>query len=105
MSDERPNPLADVIKGLGLLLRAAKTTVERGVENLPTKDFEEVVLTSAREVGRALENVATTVEREVFGRRDAPTRPTSEGPAAPGGSAPPEAKEPEKEEPKPPDAA
>ena len=63
MSDERPNPLTDVLKGLGLLLRAAKTTVER----LPTKDLEEVVLTSAREVGRAIENVATTVEREVFG--------------------------------------
>jgi|HubBroStandDraft_6_1064221.scaffolds.fasta_scaffold1541258_2 hypothetical protein len=109
MGDDRPNPLSDVIKGLGLLLRAAKTTVqrgvERGVENLPTKDIEEVVLTSAREVGRALENVATTVEREVFGRRDAPTKPTSEGPAASGANAPPKAKEPEKEEPKPPDAA
>jgi hypothetical protein len=102
MSDDRPNPLTDVIKGLGLLLRAAKTTVERGVESLPTKDLEEVVLTSAREVGRALENVATTVEREVFGRRDTHRGP---GPAAPGGATPPKAKEPEKEEPKPPDAA
>jgi hypothetical protein len=98
MSDDRPNPLTDVIKGLGLLLRAAKTTVER----LPTKDLEEVVLTSAREVGRAIENVATTVEREVFRRKD--------GPKAGGGTTSdpektPTSAKPEKEEPKPPDAA
>jgi len=98
MSDDQPNPLTDVIKGLGLLLRAAKTTVER----LPTKDLEEVVLTSAREVGRAIESVATTVEREVFGRRDEPAARARKTPEA---SAPPDAKEPEKEEPKPPDAA
>src|SRR5271165_4591334 len=66
VSDDRPNPLADVIRGLGLLLRAAKTTVEK----LPTKDLEEAIVASAREVGRALENVATAVEREVFGRTD-----------------------------------
>ena len=98
MNDDRPNPLTDVIKGLGLLLRAAKTTVER----LPTKDFEEVVLSSAREVGRAIENVATTVEREVFGRKDPPP---GKGPTTPDADAPPRAKAPEKEEPKPPDAA
>jgi hypothetical protein len=65
MSDEKPNPLADAVKGLGLLFRAAKTTVEK----LPKKDLEEMLVTSAREVGRAFENVATTVEREVFGHR------------------------------------
>jgi hypothetical protein len=66
MSDEKPDPLSDVIRGLGLILRAAKTTVER----VPTKGLEEVVLDTAREVGRAIENVATVVEREVRGRRD-----------------------------------
>jgi hypothetical protein len=98
MSDERPNPLTDVLKGLGLLLRAAKTTVER----LPTKDLEQVVLTSAREVGRAIENVATTVEREVFGRKD---EPTAQAPRSPEAEPPSKAKESDKEEPKPPSAA
>lgn len=68
MSDEKPDPLSDVIRGLGLLLRAAKTTVER----VPTKGLEETVLETAREVGRALENVAGAVEREVLGRRERP---------------------------------
>ncbi|MGH7269956.1 MAG: hypothetical protein ACREJ3_05955 [Polyangiaceae bacterium] len=66
MSDERPSALGDVAKGLGLLFRAARTAAKR----LPHKDLEEVVMTSAREVGRALENVATTIEREVLGRKD-----------------------------------
>jgi hypothetical protein len=66
MSDEKPNPFDDVRRGLGLLFRAAKTTVEK----LPRKDLEEVVVTSAREVGRAIENVGRTIEREVFGKRD-----------------------------------
>jgi hypothetical protein len=66
MPDDKPNAFADVRKGLGLLFRAAKTTVEK----LPTKDLEEVVVTSAREVGRAIENVGKTIEREVFGRKD-----------------------------------
>jgi hypothetical protein len=66
MPDDKPNALEDVRKGLGLLFRAAKTTVEK----LPTKDLEEVVVTSAREVGRAIENVGKTLEREVFGKKD-----------------------------------
>jgi hypothetical protein len=79
MSDDKPNPFDDVRKGLGLLFRAAKTTVEK----LPTKDLEEVVVTSAREVGRALENVGKTIEREMFGKRDErrpddPKAPTGE---------------------------
>jgi hypothetical protein len=73
--DNKPNPLEDVRKGLGLLFRAAKTTVEK----LPTKDLEEVVVTSAREVGRALENVGKTIEREVLGKKDEPkTRVSTE---------------------------
>ncbi|HEY8091463.1 MAG TPA: hypothetical protein VIF09_26545 [Polyangiaceae bacterium] len=66
MSDDKPNPLEDVRKGLGLLYRAAKTTVEK----LPTKDIEEVMVSTAREVGRAVENVGKTIEREVFGGKD-----------------------------------
>lgn len=65
MPDDKPNALEDVRKGLGLLFRAAKTTVEK----LPTKDLEEVVVTSAREVGRAIESVGKTLEREVFGSK------------------------------------
>jgi hypothetical protein len=65
MTDEKSTPLRDVRKGLGLLFRAAKTAAER----LPKRGVEEAVLTSAREVGRAIENVALTIEREVFGKR------------------------------------
>ena len=65
MTDEKSTPLRDVRKGLGLLFRAAKTAAEK----LPTRGVEEAVLTSAREVGRAIENVAMTIEREVFGKR------------------------------------
>jgi hypothetical protein len=68
MSDEDPNPLVDVAKGLGLLFRAARTAAKK----LPSKELEEAMVTSAKEVGRALENVAATIEREVFrgGSRD-----------------------------------
>ena len=71
MSDPKPDPLSDVIRGLGLLLRAAKTTVER----VPTKGLEDAVIQTAREVGRAIENVAETVEREVLGRQRRSTPP------------------------------
>jgi hypothetical protein len=60
--DEKPNPLEDLRKGLGLLFRAAKTTIEK----LPTGELEEAVLTGAKEVGRAIENVAHTVEQQVL---------------------------------------
>lgn len=62
--DKPPDPLSDVAKGLGLLFRAARTAARK----LPTKDLEEVVATSAREVGRAIENVAATIERGVTRR-------------------------------------
>jgi hypothetical protein len=81
MADENPNPLSDAVKGLGLLLRAARTAARK----LPTKDLEEAVTTSAREVGRAIESVATTIERSVRGRKEPP--PPS-GDSAPPGSAP-----------------
>jgi hypothetical protein len=66
MPDDKPNPIEDVRKGLGLLFRAARGAVEK----LPTKELEEVVVTSAREVGRALENVGKTIEREVTRVKD-----------------------------------
>jgi hypothetical protein len=93
MSDDRPNPLTDVRKGLGLLFRAARTAVSR----LPKGDLEEAVVTSAREVGRAIENVATTLEREVLGTRGrgeapkndaAPAPPKADDPDEPGSGTP-----------------
>jgi hypothetical protein len=79
--DDRPNPLTDVRKGLGLLFRAARTAVSR----LPKGDLEEAVVTSAREVGRAIENVATTLEREVLGKmgRSESTKPKDDGDSPP----------------------
>ncbi len=64
-NDEKSDPLDDVKKGLGLLFRAAKTAAK----NLPTQPIEKVVLDSAREVGRAVENVASSIEKEMFGDR------------------------------------
>jgi len=82
MSDDRPNPLTDVRKGLGLLFRAARTAVSR----LPKGDLEDAVVTSAREVGRAIENVATTLEREVLGKigRSESKPKDGDSPAPPG---------------------
>src|SRR5580658_4490147 len=80
MSAEDPNPLVDVAKGLGLLFRAARNAAKK----LPSKELEEAVVTSAREGGRALENVAATIEREVFrgGSRDRSRGWTSHEPGA-----------------------
>ena len=86
MSDDKPkapDPIEDVRKGLGLLFRAAKGAVEK----LPTKELEEVVVTSAREVGRALENVGKTIEREVIRVKD-DLKPGGQG-GAPGANASP----------------
>jgi hypothetical protein len=109
MGDDKPNPLNDTIKGLGLLFRAARTVAAK----IPTKNLEEVVTTSAREVGRAFENVASTVatsiERGVLGKdaprgrgegderderrapdaRDAPDAGRSAEPGESGGDSPP----------------
>jgi hypothetical protein len=63
--DKPPSAIEDVVKGLGLLFRAARTTVGK----LPKGDLEEVVMTSAREVGRAIENVGRRIESEVLGRK------------------------------------
>jgi hypothetical protein len=68
---EKGDPVDDLRKGFGLLFRAAKGAVER----LPTKNAEELVVTGAKEVGRAIENVASTIEKHVL-KKDAP--PTEE---------------------------
>jgi hypothetical protein len=86
--DEKPDPIEDVRKGLGLLFRAARSTIGK----LPTRDFEEAVVTGAREVGRAIGNVGKTIERDVFGKTE--TKP-EETKSEPPGDKP-------KEEPKPP---
>ena len=99
--EEKPNPLEDIRKGLGLLFRAAKTTIEK----IPTKDLEDVVVTTAREVGRAVENVGKTIEREVVRVKDDLKPPTpGDGPRVaddkPADATPPEP--PKTDEPKPP---
>jgi hypothetical protein len=62
-----PDPIEDVRKGLGLLFRAAKSAIE----SLPTGKVEDAVITGAREVGRAIENVTQTLDKQFF-KRDRP---------------------------------
>ena len=59
-----PDPIEDVRKGLGLLFRAAKSAIE----SLPTGKVEDAVITGAREVGRAIENVTQTLDKQFFKR-------------------------------------
>jgi len=75
---EKPDPIEDVRKGLGLLFRAAKTAIDQ----LPTRGVEDAVLTGAREVGRAIENVTSTLDKQFF-KRDAGS--TKASPPASGG--------------------
>ncbi len=104
MSDPKkdPNPIEDVRKGLGLLFRAARTAVQK----LPTDKLEEAVMSGAKEVGRAIESVAHTIEKEVTKRgapsasppppsKPASTPPAASGPTDPSGSeSPPPPEEP-----------
>jgi hypothetical protein len=107
--DQKPDPIEDVRKGLGLLFRAARTTIEK----LPTRDLEQAVVATAREVGRAIENVGKTIERDVFGGKPQPppgptvvevqvTRPEDQHPEEPkpGEPAPEQARP---DEPRPPE--
>ena len=81
MSDDPKDPAStpgqDVKKAFGLLYRAAKTAVDQ----LPTRKVEEAVTMGAKEVGRAIENVASTLEKELFGGGTKP--PTNPPPPAP----------------------
>ena len=100
--DEKPDPFEDVRKGLGLLFRAAKTTIEK----LPTKDIEQVVVTTAREVGRAVENVGKTIERDVFGGKVVGREePKDQAPGEGEKKDEPEVQPPKDDEPKPPAAS
>ncbi len=76
--DDKPDPIEDVRKGLGLLFRAAKSTIDK----FPTRDLEEAVTTGAREVGRAIENVGRTIERDILKNKPAeapkPENPSKE---------------------------
>jgi hypothetical protein len=88
--DPKPNPIEDLRKGLGLLFRAAKTTLEQ----LPTEKLEEAVVSSAKEVGRAIENVTQQVEKQIF------RKPTGSAPPPPVNG---EASENAKKDPNPPE--
>jgi hypothetical protein len=77
--DEKPNPIEDLRKGLGLLFRAAKTTIEK----LPKGELEDAVVSGAKEVGRALENVAQAVEHQVLRKPAVRTRESDQPPDAP----------------------
>ncbi|MDP9033388.1 MAG: hypothetical protein M3O50_01155 [Myxococcota bacterium] len=110
MSEDKPSPLQDAVKGVGLLFRAAKNVAVR----LPTKGLEDAVMTSAREVGRAIENVAARIDAEIsrqtgFGKKGAGQNKSAAGQAANNGSPPvdaaPNLAPPKPAEPKPPDGA
>ena len=79
--DAKTSPLDDLRAGLGLLFRAARSAVEQ----LPTDRIEGAVKEGAKEVEKAMETVASEVEK-VFARATG-TAP----PPAPRAPRPPEA--------------
>ena len=90
--DNKPSAIEDLRKGLGLLFRAARTTLEQ----IPTGKLEDAVVSGAKEVGRAIENVAQVVEQQVLGKSaPGPNEKKDGGDEAghdeppPGGSEPP----------------
>jgi hypothetical protein len=82
--EAKPDPIEDVRKGLGLLFRAAKSAIE----SLPTGKVEDVVITGAREVGRAIENVTQTIDKQLF-KRERPQDSSHVEPAPPPSSSEP----------------
>ena len=87
MTEEKPpNPLTDLRKGLGLLFRAATTTARKLPKTNLGKEIEDAVVTSAREVGRAFENVAGAIEREVRTRAGSTGSGKHDASGAPSGS-------------------
>lgn len=85
MGDDKPNPMDDVKQGLGLLFRAAKTAASR----LPTENVEGIVTEGAKEVGRAFETVASTID-EMWAKAtgsEPPPAPPEAPPASPPGEA------------------
>ena len=65
------------------MFRAARTAVQK----LPTDKLEEAVMSGAKEVGRAMESVAHTIEKEVTKR----AAPSASPPTATTASRPPDA--------------
>jgi hypothetical protein len=86
---EKPDPIEDVRKGLGLLFRAAKSAIDQ----IPTRHVEDAVVSGAREVGRAIENVTSSLDKQFF-KRDASFKK-----APPASDAPPRAEDPKAENP------
>jgi hypothetical protein len=82
---DKPKPMDDVTQGLNLLFRAAKTAVA----SIPTDNIENFVVGTAQGVGKALESVAETIDKELFH----PGSPRNAG-ASPPPATPPAAAEP-----------
>ncbi|MBS2013013.1 MAG: hypothetical protein JST00_09010 [Deltaproteobacteria bacterium] len=61
MSEEKPKPIDDLKQGLGLLFRAAKGAVEK----IPTEKIEDAVKDGAKEVTKAVEAVASEVDKVI----------------------------------------
>ena len=78
MSKDNPDAVEELKKGLGHLFNAAKSAVN----DLPTKDLEDAVLTGVKEVGRALGNVKDTLETEFLGKHEKHDKTSSSQPAA-----------------------
>jgi hypothetical protein len=95
---EKPDPIEDVRKGLGLLFRAAKSAIDQ----LPTRHVEEAVVAGAREVGRAIENVTSTLDKQFFKRDGSKTAPPPADPPA-NASESPAASAPDPKPPSPPE--
>ena len=92
---DKPKPMDDVTQGLNLLFRAAKTAVA----SIPTDNIENFVVGTAQGVGKALDSVAETIDKELFhpgsprnaGASPPPATPpaTAEPPAAAAAPEPP----------------
>jgi hypothetical protein len=91
---EKPDPIEDVRKGLGLLFRAAKSAIDQ----IPTRHVEDAVVSGAREVGRAIENVTSSLDKQFFKRDASFKKPTGEA-APPSNDAPPAVGDPKAENP------
>lgn len=86
------DPIEDVKKAFGLLAGAAKkamsqiptakieTAVKDVASKIPTQEIENVVMTGAREVSRAFENVGNTIDEQFFNKKKS-TPPPADGQA------------------------
>jgi len=75
---DKPKPMDDVTQGLNLLFRAAKTAVQ----SIPTDNIENFVVGTAQGVGKALESVAETIDKELFHPGSPPKAPAAPPAAA-----------------------